>query len=679
VQFVNPLILLAGFAIAIPIAIHLFNLRKFQTVFFPHTRFLSQLNLKSKRTSELQHKWLLLVRCLLLLSLVAAFAQPFFTNGNTNHNTSTQAIFIDNSLSMSNKIGQKTLLDVAKEQAMAIVNASNGPFIIVTNNGIATLSPVNKEKAAGIIEKIIPAVASQQSEIIIEQLKHNELADKVALHYISDFQKSQFQLSSLQKIDSIAFTGYPITDKQLPSNMYIDTAFLEQPQLQQNIPKSVIVKTKLIGKENSGNTILQLHINDQLKSAKSIAFTKDTLERIDTLTFETAIANWQKMYITIESNDISFDDTFRISTKPSKGIHVAMYDHNGVNPFIATAFNINENVTLKKLNASTIEQHEIDEHSLFVFSNVQKLDAIAVESIQKALDASKNVLISFVPNADISNINNGLSSLCQTNITGIDTLGQQVNSLNKTHATIKDIFEHIPEAVQLPFAQQHYKLKSAPQARQQNIMSFRNGDPFLVSFQIGNGQLYLCTAPIENNYSDFQNNPFFAPFLYQTAFLASPSYTYAYTLGTAQPLKIVQESQVNTQQQYQKHLIGDGVDMIPAQQFIGQHVQLNLQNTPITGGFYTIITPQSKDSAVIATNYNRLESDISHWSLQELGKANTKNNIHWNTVDFKHINYNIQKETSFPLWKVCAILALILLLLETWIISRNNTVTISES
>src|ERR1035438_6940578 len=78
VSFLYPLFLVAGLSLGIPVLIHLFNLRKYKVVLFPHTRFLKTIQLNSRKQSQVRYKWLLATRLLFLAALVLAFAQPFF-------------------------------------------------------------------------------------------------------------------------------------------------------------------------------------------------------------------------------------------------------------------------------------------------------------------------------------------------------------------------------------------------------------------------------------------------------------------------------------------------------------------------------------------------------------------------------------------------------------------------
>ena len=73
----NPKLLYALFAIAIPIIIHLFNLRRHKKIYFSSIRFLKQIKEDNKKQSELKNKLILLSRILAITFLVFGFAKPY--------------------------------------------------------------------------------------------------------------------------------------------------------------------------------------------------------------------------------------------------------------------------------------------------------------------------------------------------------------------------------------------------------------------------------------------------------------------------------------------------------------------------------------------------------------------------------------------------------------------------
>ena len=102
-NFLNPLALFGLFAASIPLILHLLNLRKLKTVEFSTLRFLKELQKTKIRKLKLKQIILLILRTLIIIFAVMAFARPTIDSSlpviSTYAKTSA-VIIIDNSFSM---------------------------------------------------------------------------------------------------------------------------------------------------------------------------------------------------------------------------------------------------------------------------------------------------------------------------------------------------------------------------------------------------------------------------------------------------------------------------------------------------------------------------------------------------------------------------------------------------
>ena len=79
-SFLAPAFLAGLAAIAIPVIIHLINRERKVVVEFPSLMFLERIPYRSVRRQKIRHLLLLVLRCVALALLVAAFARPFFAH-----------------------------------------------------------------------------------------------------------------------------------------------------------------------------------------------------------------------------------------------------------------------------------------------------------------------------------------------------------------------------------------------------------------------------------------------------------------------------------------------------------------------------------------------------------------------------------------------------------------------
>lgn len=112
-QLLYPYYLLFGFVLLVPLVIHLFNLRRFKTVYYSDITLLASILQKSKRRKTLKEILVLITRLLLLVGVVIAFCYPIFTN-HKSEIEGAKLIVLDNSSSTAVYNGEHFIFDEIK-------------------------------------------------------------------------------------------------------------------------------------------------------------------------------------------------------------------------------------------------------------------------------------------------------------------------------------------------------------------------------------------------------------------------------------------------------------------------------------------------------------------------------------------------------------------------------------
>src|SRR5204863_10123395 len=123
-NFLAPAFLAGLAAIAVPVILHLIHRERRVVVEFPSLMFLQRIPYRSVRRQKIRHLLLLLLRCLALAMLVAAFARPFFarrlaTAGSTTGSLEV-VVLLDNSASMGYGTRWLRALDAAERTLGAV-------------------------------------------------------------------------------------------------------------------------------------------------------------------------------------------------------------------------------------------------------------------------------------------------------------------------------------------------------------------------------------------------------------------------------------------------------------------------------------------------------------------------------------------------------------------------------
>jgi len=125
--FFDPMFLWALAAAAVPLLLHLLQRRKTVRVLFPTLRFLKLAERRSASRIRLENLLLWLVRTLLIVVLALAFAAPVLRNSAAakwaGSNRRDIVLVFDVSYSMGYETGRGTVMDVAKEAALELLNS----------------------------------------------------------------------------------------------------------------------------------------------------------------------------------------------------------------------------------------------------------------------------------------------------------------------------------------------------------------------------------------------------------------------------------------------------------------------------------------------------------------------------------------------------------------------------
>lgn len=619
----------------------------------------------------MRYKWLLAARMLFLASLILAFAQPFFTKGNkTSSGKKLQIIYLDNSYSMSVKKGARSMLDIVREAARKQVQkaAPGTRFVLLTNDKPASYHAEPADKVYNEINATDVSPASRTVNEVLamaQSIMQNEENSEANLYYYSDFQQSAFPAQPDKTLmQHITFYGLPVQTEQV-QDVFIDTAYLTAPVLQTGKNNFIVVHTQSVGKPPKENPVLSLSINGQVKSAASLNFT-DKNESIDTLSFQVSNTSWQAIQLTINDAAMRFDDTFRITARSAPNLSVMVLNEGQPNPYIQAAFRAYSGFRLNQADITTAPK-QWKEYNLVIVNGITRLDGATAKALNEALQQGQSVCIFPGRTSNLQSINDGLKQLGDIQLTGIDTAVQAPSSLQQGNALVRDLFEKIPENVQLPVANWHYIISAGLSANQQSILSFRNGNPFLAQYTPSRGHLYFCATSADLQSGNFPASYFFTPFLYEMAMQSGSSSIYAITAGTQQPvfLPLTNVSERNT-----VHLYGKDLDIIPPQRPDGAGLDVFLDQAVHQPGFYTLYAPGA-DSTQIALNQDKQESKLDFRDINALKNEWKGDNIKWLTISDSGSSSGIENNGGFPIWKICILLAVLMLAAETFLLSRS--------
>ena len=633
-QFNNPNILYALFTLFIPVIVHLFQLRKFQKTEFTNVKFLKELVIKTRKSSQLK-KWLLLAcRMLIFTAIILGFSEPYLTRDKTPIEKSETVFYIDNSFSNQEKGPKGELLKVAIQELLEHY-PNDEKINVITNTKSFKNKTLHDIKSDLIDLKYTPFQLDYKSVALkAEQLfKHKTNRQFIC---ISDFQKTS-------RLDSSYFnSSYNTTLIQVSpvskSNISIDSAYFST----QNTAASYL--NIIVRKQHSAlkNVPISIYNNDSLISKTAVELKGEK----NILSVSTPNTTNLNLKLQLTDQKCVNDNTFYVSKSTPIKQHVLAIGELKENAFLAKIFtddefNFTQN-TPSKIDFSTLKtQH------LIILNELESLSIALIKNL-KSFSKAGGVVLCIPPEKGTINTYNSLNNIFGTAFKN----SIRLTKIHFSHPIYSNVFEKEISNFQYPIFKTHYQLKNY----QNTLLTLENGHPLLVN----NGNFYTFSAALNTHNTNFKQAPLIVPTLYNIAKSSLKPVTPYYLIGKENtidiPLKIEKDNVLNLQK--------NNFHFTPLQRIQSEKVTLKTFKTPSESGLYTITKSTNKTGFTLAFNYDRSESNMLYHDIKTLENKHLKTDTSLvNTINT--LNSITQVAT---LWKWFVIFAILFLLVELLIL-----------
>lgn len=664
-QFLFPGFLFALAALAIPIIIHLFNFRRYKTVYFSNVKFLREVKEETTSRSKLKQLLVLASRLLALAFLVFAFAQPYIPNKHNQVSTGRKyvSIYLDNSFSMNAVNGGRSLFDKGKAAAKEIARnySADDQFQLLTNDFEGKHQRlVGKDEFVSMVDEleISPAVRNlseitkRQHDALSRENSRNQIA-----YLLSDFQKNMGNLS----IDSsVAYNLIPlVADAQ--ANVFIDTVWFNEPVQLHNQQAKLIVKISNSGKKAVENNRLVLKLNNQTKAMADFSIEAGSFI-YDTLSFVLNQSGWNKAELQIQDYPIAYDDNYFIAFNVIKKIKVLSIDESRSNQFLDALFKDQPEFDYASSLVSTSDATTLNGKQLVILTNLKTISSSLAASINSFVTDGGSVAVFPADKCDIESYNRFLNNLQANSIIGFSETQQDLAGINLQQNIFKDVFERIPDNMNLPHAKKYYQFTHSTASNEEVILTLKDGNSFFSRYPHGSGSLYICGAPLDQDFSDLPVHAIFVPMLYKMAVLNIKSESIGYFIGDKTRVEVVAKK-VAGEKVYK--IKGENVELVPQQLAVGNKMLLGLNEQINKAGFYSVGLENTDSTDLLALNFDRRESDMKFPNASQLKEQYPQANVNvvnGASAEVATVVKELDRGTS--LWKLCLVFALLFLAIE---------------
>ncbi|MBI3112130.1 MAG: BatA domain-containing protein [Ignavibacteriales bacterium] len=327
--FLNPALLLGLIAAAIPILLHLLNLRRLRTIEFSTLTFLKELQRTRIRRLKIRQLLLMVLRTLLVMLLVLAFARPTLKGSIMgsigSHGKTTIVLLIDDSFSMTVSDQQGELLKQAKQTALAIIG-------LLKEGDEVSLVKFSDVKRPSMERQHAPSRDPQLVSRTIEELKpspiHTKLIDALRysakviagsanfnreIYLVSDFQRGLLERSVTSTPDAeslfpteVRFFLMPL-GKRPVQNFGVEAITIPGAIFERGKPFTVKAQIGNYSGEKAQNHLVGLFLNGTRVAQRGVDLLPGTSSEVE-FSVTSGETGFVEGFLELEDDDAQYDN-----------------------------------------------------------------------------------------------------------------------------------------------------------------------------------------------------------------------------------------------------------------------------------------------------------------------------------------------------------------------------------
>jgi hypothetical protein len=560
--FLNPLALFGLLAAAIPILLHLLNLRKLRTIEFSTLSFLKELQKTSIRRLKLRQLLLLILRTLLVLLIVLAFSRPTLRGsliGNIGSHARTTAVFvIDDSYSMTVSDEQGELLKQAQQAARNVVH-------LLKEGDEAFLLPLSSLSGSGSSGAIRDFGLMRRNIDEIRQtakLRSVEEGLRVAarllaeahnfnkeVYVFSDFQRGVLSsdpavLAAKEKLfpPEVRFFFVPVGKRGL-QNFGIESVTIPSSIFERDKPFTIQAR---VG--NYSDNDIQDHVVSVFLKGTRVAERSIDIPKHSDLTVEFSVAanstGYIEGFVEIEDDDFQYDNRRYFVLQIPERVRALLVGTPGDLRYprlaLSTRTSTSESaLVLDEVAPDRLSSVEIKHADVIVLCTSQGLSTAQISELSAFVKSGGGLALFPGTQIDPAAFNSLMGvGLTVPSLAAINRPSKplaesesflEFDKVELQHPLFEGMFKSgkdqsakgssrsgttAAQRVESPRIRTSARFTLGPQSNP--IITLTNGAPFLVEQRLGSGRVLLYAVPPTTDWSDFPLKGIFVPLLHRS-------------------------------------------------------------------------------------------------------------------------------------------------------------------
>ena len=702
--FLNPFLLLGLAAAAIPIIIHLFNLRKLKTVEFSSLQFLKELQKTKMRRVKVRQILLLILRTLLIVLIVLAFARPALRGSMGTIGSrakSTMVILLDDSPSMSVRDERGAVFaraTAAVGNLLNLVKEGDELYFIKLSDvrHKDVFPPASVSAVRDVLEKASPSMetaAFRDALGAVAKVLAGTKNFNQEVYLVTDAQATQFFTSARDSADLFddRVKFFVVETGREQDNAGVDSLDVATQIISMNKPVSMKATVRNFGRTPMNNSLMSVYVDGVRVVQQSLDIAAQSTGTADFFVTPKR-RGILRGYVQIEDDALDADNRRFFAVNVPEDINVLMIGGKPQDTrLVSLALTLGGDSSLAGVFTTTqttqaqFPSLDINKFDVLVFSGVREFTPTDADRIAQFVGAGGGAALFPDDESDIPNWNVTLFSKLGIPPCGPPQGEQSVSGSSGTrgflsfdrvdydHPLFQGLFEQnvigrrVSRSIESPRVFKAIK----PQAgnKGHTIISLSDGSGFLTEYEHGAGHVLLFSVEANLGWSDFPVKGVFAPLLHRS------------TVYLAQENRRTSTNIVGDDITVALRLKNAAEKNVYAFRSPGGVEERVIPHTNTRSGLSTFESSPASETGIYelrdgrdilhaaAVNVDAAESDLRHATNEELAEF-------WNRVGVKETRTDrleasekveatvLESRLGVELWKYLLVLAIVVALVE---------------
>lgn len=661
--FLKPYLLWGLSFVLVPIIIHLIQVRKYQLFPFSNLRFLKGLMMKKKNLRKWQEYLILLLRCLVIVFLVLAFAQPRWSdNAAAGNKEQYQYLVVDHSYSFELENEEGVLWDQEQDHLKEIINHFPGDVKIKICLTHVPRYWMTKEEALQWLKVVPPSFSYVLSSDFFEELNQDVqregIRHKAEVWWLTD---GQVVWEETGDMDSTGVHLLYYANPGVKRNLSIKDLSLESPIHELGGLEQLKISIENHAAEMQ-NTTLQVLDNGQVIGTMQLNLMGHAQLDTQLVYKNNGRDKIHQIQVSIEDEAYLGDNHFYLTYHCSPSIQVYEIKEDEVERSFALLYAdslfVFESDLEKEVNYDVVKSCD-----LVIINGLSSLSFSLKELLKQRLAEGKKVW--WIPGSNLEQNNEVLKDWTNVRLEQKQEQKVLMEQPQIDKAFFKGIYSSVPQRSKGPELNCYFKANRF--FTSENVLLENNiKAPLLVE----DDALFLQTFPLKDSLSNFTNHALFVAIGLRIAELAKGSEKNYHWAGDWIEKRVKQEDPFYNAEKL--FLMQDTIQWLSQYNVVGgvKVYSLPISESATEGFYYWSDGTKVKEAVAINQNRNEIvQPMLSVDSLQQVLMANQWliKGVGVQEGFENHYMMEVANELSI-LIKICLLLVLIFIGIEITLI-----------